>query len=79
VLDGQHAAAQAPLRDALALAGPRWAQAVRHYYLGEALAGLGRFDVARAEWEQSVTIAPKSRWGRRAQQRLVAGVPTAYR
>lgn len=79
VLDRQYAAAQAPLRDALALGGARWALAVRHYYLGEALAGLGRLDEARAEWEKSVTIAPKSRWGRRAQERLVAAVPAAYR
>lgn len=79
VLDGQHAAALAPLRDALALGGPRWAQAVRRYYLGEALAALGRLDEARAEWQQAVTIAPKSRWGRRAQERLAAGAPAAYR
>ncbi|HEX8954402.1 MAG TPA: tetratricopeptide repeat protein [Polyangia bacterium] len=79
ILDGQHAAALAPLRDALALGGPRWAQAVRRYYLGEALAALGRFDEARAEWHQAVTIAPRSRWGRRAQERLADGAPAAYR
>ena len=79
VLDGQHASAQAPLREALALGGPRWAQAVRHYYLGDALVTLGRLDEARTEWHAAVTIAPKSRWGRRAQQRLAAGAPAAYR
>jgi tetratricopeptide (TPR) repeat protein len=79
VLDGQPAAALASLRERLALGGPRWAQAVRRYYLGEALAALGKLDEARAEWNGSVTIAPKSRWGRRAQQRLAAGAPAAYR
>ena len=79
VLDGQPAAALAPLREALSLGGPRWAQAVRHYYLGNALAALGKLDDARAEWNESVTIAPKSRWGRRAQERLDAGPPAAYR
>ena len=79
VLDGQHAAALAPLREALALGGPRWAQAVRRQYRGEALAALGRLDEARAEWRQAVTIAPRSRWGRRAQARLEAGAPAAYR
>jgi hypothetical protein len=52
---------------------------VRRYYLGEALAALGRYDEARAEWNESVTIAPKSRFGRRAQERLAAGPPAAYR
>jgi tetratricopeptide (TPR) repeat protein len=79
VLDGQHAAAQGPLREALALGGPRSAQAVRHYHLGQSLVALGRFDDARAEWQAAVTIAPKSRWGRRAQQRLAEGAPAAYR
>jgi tetratricopeptide (TPR) repeat protein len=79
VLDRQPNAALAPLREALALGGPRWAQAVRRYYLGEALAALGRYDEARAEWNESVTIAPKSRFGRRAQERLSAGPPAAYR
>ena len=79
VLDGQPAAALVPLRESLALGGPRWAQAVRRYYLGEALAALGRFDEARAEWHEAVTIAPKSRWGRRARERLDAGAPSAYR
>jgi len=52
---------------------------VRRYYLGEALAALGRLDEARAEWQQAVTIAPQSRWGQRAQERLAAGAPAAYR
>ncbi len=79
VLDGQPAAALTPLREALAAGGPRWAQAVRRYYLGEALAALGRLDEAQAEWRQAVTIAPRSRHGRRAQARLEAGAPAAYR
>ena len=79
VLDGQHAAAVAPLREALASEGPRWAQAVRRYYLGVALAGLGRLDEARVEWQQAATLAPRSRWGRRAQERLDGGAPAAYR
>jgi tetratricopeptide (TPR) repeat protein len=79
VLDGQHAAAVGPLREALASDGPRWTQTVRRYYLGIALAALGRLDEARAEWQKSVTIAPRSRWGRRAQERLDAGAPAAYR
>lgn len=79
VLDGQPAAALAPLRESIALGGPRWAQAVRRYYLGDALAALGRLDEARAEWHQAVAIAPQSRWGRRAQERLAAGAPAAYR
>ncbi|HEY7957832.1 MAG TPA: hypothetical protein VII38_21150 [Polyangia bacterium] len=79
VLDGQHAAAVAPLREALASEGPRWAQAVRRYYLGVALAGLGRLDEARVEWQHAATLAPRSRWGRRAQERLDGGAPAAYR
>lgn len=79
LLDGQPAAALEPLRESLALGGPRWATAVRRYYLGEALAALGRFDEARAEWHEVVTIAPKSRWGRGAKERLDAGAPSAYR
>jgi len=79
VLDGQYAEGQTMLNIAIALGGPRWAQAVRRYYLGEALAKLGRHDEACAEWQQAVTIAPRSRWGRRAQERLSAGPPPAYR
>jgi tetratricopeptide (TPR) repeat protein len=79
VLDRQPAAAVAPLREALALGGPRSAQVVRRLYLGDALAALGRLDEARAEWNEAVTIASKSRWGRRAQERLAAPVPAAYR
>jgi tetratricopeptide (TPR) repeat protein len=78
-LDGRYADALAPLQRALAAGGPAWAQAVRSYYLGQALFGLGRVDEARTAWERAAVESPNSRWARRAQQQLATAVPSAYR
>ena len=82
-LRGSALASEERWSEALAVVGEidrdKVPHAERRYYLGEALAALGRFDEARAEWHEAVTIAPKSRWGRRARERLDAGAPSAYR
>jgi tetratricopeptide (TPR) repeat protein len=53
----------------------RHAQAIRAYYLGEALAKLGRAAEANEAWERAVKEAPQTRYGRRAQEkRAAAGV-----
>jgi tetratricopeptide (TPR) repeat protein len=78
-LDGRYADALAPLQKALAAGGPAWAQAVRSYYLGQALFALARVDEARAAWERAAAESSQSRWARRAQQRLATAVPSAYR
>ena len=53
----------------------RHAQAIRAYYLGEALAKLGRSADANEAWERAVKEAPQTRWAKRAQEkRAAAGV-----
>jgi tetratricopeptide (TPR) repeat protein len=51
------------------------AQAVRGFYLGEALAALGRADEAHAAWQRALAAAPASRYGKRAAGRLGAPPP----
>jgi tetratricopeptide (TPR) repeat protein len=79
VLDGRHAEALAPLERALAAGGPRWAQAVRGYYLGCALSALGRVDEARAAWQRAADVAPATRYGHRAREQLAKAAAHAYR
>jgi tetratricopeptide (TPR) repeat protein len=45
-------------------------QAIRAYYLGEALAQLGQADEARAAFERAVREAPGSSWGGKARAKL---------
>jgi tetratricopeptide (TPR) repeat protein len=53
----------------------RHAQAIRAYYLGEALAKAGRTAEANEAWGRAVKEAPQTRYGRRAQEkRAAAGV-----
>lgn len=78
-LDGRHGEALEPLRLALALGGPKWAQAVRSFYLGESLCALRRSDEARAAWQRAVDEAPASEWGQQAKKRLETATPSAYR
>jgi tetratricopeptide (TPR) repeat protein len=77
--DGRFADAARALERAIEHGGPAWAQAVRYHYLGEARAAISRFDEARSAWERAVAAAPRSRWGRRAAERLAAPSPGAYR
>ena len=50
----------------------RHAQAIRAYYLGEALAKVGRAQEANDAWERAVKEAPQTRYGRRAQEKRAA-------
>ena len=76
---GDPIAAVAPLRTAIELGGPRWAQALRHYYLGEVLWAQSHIDEARAAWEKACALTPRGRWATRAREKLAAPLPPAYR
>lgn len=67
------------LREALALVGPPRHQATRLLYIGDAEQALGRAAEARAAWEEAARLAPASRWGRRAAERLKSAPPLPYR
>jgi len=67
------------LREALALVGPPRTQATRLLYIGDAEQALGRAAEARAAWEEAARLAPDSRWGRRAAERLKSAPPMPYR
>ncbi len=67
------------LREALALVGPPRTQATRLLYIGDAEQALGRTAEARAAWEKAAKLAPSSRWGQRAAERLKSASPLPYR
>ncbi|HJZ87469.1 MAG TPA: tetratricopeptide repeat protein [Polyangia bacterium] len=73
VLAGQPAEAVEVLQKALGKgAGQPRPQAIRAYYLGEALRALGRSAEAQAAYERAVAEAPHSTYARRARERLQA-------
>jgi tetratricopeptide (TPR) repeat protein len=66
-LAGRHAEAIQALERSLALGGTARSQAIRRYYLGEALNGLHRFEEAHAAYEACAAVA--SRYQARARER----------
>jgi hypothetical protein len=80
LFDDRPAKAVRSLEQSIALGGGSpTSQACRSYYLGEAFVALRRPHDARAAWERAVVLAPQSRWARRANERLLAPPPSAYR
>lgn len=67
------------LREALALVAPPHTQTKRLLYMGDAEHALGHDAEARAAWGQAVKLAPDSRFGRRAAERLKSAPPLPYR
>jgi tetratricopeptide (TPR) repeat protein len=70
VLDGQAAEAIAPLEQALARGGRPGAQAIRAFYLGEALRAAGKGPEARKAYARAVEAAPSTDYGKRASAQL---------
>ena len=52
------------------MGGTPQAQAIRAYYLGEALRALGRAEDARAAYARSIDARPTSRWASRARAEM---------
>jgi tetratricopeptide (TPR) repeat protein len=59
--------ALAHLDTALSMGGTPRAQAIRHFYRGEALRSLGRAEESRAAYACCIATAPSSRWTTRAR------------
>ncbi len=67
------------LREAIAAGGLPRHQSVRHLYMGDAERGLGRTEAAHAAYTEAARLAPDSRVGRRAAERLNSAPPEPYR
>jgi tetratricopeptide (TPR) repeat protein len=72
VLDGKPDLALAPLEDALSQGGTARAQAIRAFYLGEALRALGRRDDAKKAYTRATEAGPATTYAERAKRELEA-------
>lgn len=77
VLVGRPAEAARVLQGSIALGGSQGQLAAFHYYLGEALAALGRHDEAHPAYRTAAQHP--TRFGLRARDRLARGVPPPHR
>ena len=70
VLAQRHEEGLAQLEKATSMGGTPRAQAIRAYYLGEALRALGRVEDARAAYTRCIDARPTSRWASRARAEM---------
>jgi len=70
VLAQRHEEGLAQLEEATSMAGSPRAQAIRVYYIGEALRTLGRAEDARAAYARCLDARQTSRWASRARAQM---------
>ncbi len=74
-ISGESEEAVEKLEQAIARGGTKKHQSAREYFLGEALASMGRDDDARAAYARAISEAPDTELAQRAAERLKALKP----
>lgn len=76
---GRHEEGLRRLQEAIAFGGRRRTKVSRLFYVGEAARALGREAEARDAFAEAARLAPDSRFGRRAAERLKSAPAVPYR